>query len=115
MLHIPFREASKVSKSIQPTIWDLKMSLSKNWQWDGQVDVPRPKKREHALIHVNADDSSTISYIIPMITGSKGYESLLEVHVDTLSVTSSLNDIKLLTSESCRVSTFVVSVVLWLI
>ena len=84
----------------------------KNWQWDGQVDVPRPEKREHALIHVNVGDSSTISYIIPMVTGPKGYESLLEVHIDTISVTSSLNDIKLLTSESCRVSAFVAPVVL---
>ncbi|EGO25461.1 hypothetical protein SERLADRAFT_415036 [Serpula lacrymans var. lacrymans S7.9] len=84
-LYIPFREASK------------------NWQWDGKVGIPRPRKREAASIHVTAGDSSTISYIIPMVIGPKGYDSRLEVHLDTLTATSSLNDIKLLVAESCRV------------
>ncbi|KAG7440025.1 uncharacterized protein BT62DRAFT_646663 [Guyanagaster necrorhizus] len=85
-LHIPFREASK------------------NWQWDGLTEVPsRPKKREPAVIHFTAGDSSTISYMMPMIASSRGYEPTLEVHIDTLVVTSSLNDIELVTSESCRV------------
>ena len=38
-----------------------------------------------------------------MIASSKGYLSMLEVHLDTVTVTSSLNDIRLLTAESCRV------------
>ncbi|KAK0486085.1 hypothetical protein IW261DRAFT_776549 [Armillaria novae-zelandiae] len=85
-LHIPFREASK------------------NWQWDGLTEVPsRPKKREPAVINFTAGDSSTVSYMMPMIASSRGYEPTLEVHIDTLVVTSSLNDIELVTSESCRV------------
>ena len=39
-----------------------------------------------------------------MVASSKGYLSMLEVHLDTVTVTSSLNDIRLLTAESCRVS-----------
>ncbi|KAK0195692.1 hypothetical protein F5146DRAFT_1101121 [Armillaria mellea] len=85
-LHIPFREASK------------------NWQWDGLTEVPsRPKKREPAVVHFTAGDSSTVSYMMPMIASSRGYEPTLEVHIDTLVITSSLNDIELVTSESCRV------------
>ncbi|KDQ57525.1 hypothetical protein JAAARDRAFT_69639 [Jaapia argillacea MUCL 33604] len=84
-LHIPFREASK------------------NWQWDGQSDVPRPRKREPGYIHVKASDGSTINYILPMVIGEDGYEPQLEVHLDAASVTSSLNDIRLLTTESCRI------------
>ncbi|KAL4251310.1 hypothetical protein ABKN59_005668 [Abortiporus biennis] len=85
-LQIPFREASK------------------NWQWDGKVIVPdRPRTREAASIHVKAGDSSTISYLMPMVASPLGYEPSLEVHLDTVSVTSSLNDIKLLTADSCRV------------
>ncbi|KAI0743929.1 hypothetical protein C8Q80DRAFT_1355680 [Daedaleopsis nitida] len=85
-LQLPFRESSK------------------NWQWDGQVDVKdRPRKREAASIHLRAGDSSTISYIVPMIASAKGYISLLEVHLDTVTVTSSLNDIRLLTAETCRI------------
>ncbi len=41
-----------------------------------------------------------------MIASSRGYEPTLEVHIDTLVVTSSLNDIELVTSESCRVRPF---------
>jgi hypothetical protein len=43
---------------------------------------------------------------MPMIAGPAGYESLLEVHLDSVAVTSSLNDIRLLTAESCRVNLF---------
>ncbi|KAI0645908.1 hypothetical protein C8Q79DRAFT_910949 [Trametes meyenii] len=85
-LQLPFREPSK------------------NWQWDGKVDVKdRPRKREAASIHVRAGDNSTISYIVPMVATAKGYISALEVHLDTVTVTSSLNDIRLLTAETCRI------------
>jgi hypothetical protein len=104
-LHIPFREASKVSFTLRHrSVFFL--IYWQNWQWDGKVDVSRPKKREPALLRVTAGDSSTISYIVPMIAGSAGYESLLEVHLDSVAVTSSLNDIRLLTAESCRVNLY---------
>lgn len=41
---------------------------------------------------------------MPFVAGPSGYEPILEVHLDTVSVTSSLNDIRLVTAESCRVS-----------
>lgn len=85
-LNIPFREASK------------------NWQWDGLTDIPKFRMREHASLHVAAGDSSSISFLIPMVIGPDGYESQLEVHLDTIEVSSSLNDIKVVTAESCRVS-----------
>ncbi|KAJ7901907.1 hypothetical protein B0H14DRAFT_3080144 [Mycena olivaceomarginata] len=85
-LHIPFREASK------------------NWQWDGQTNVQRrPKKREPASIHVTVGDRSSINYIVPMVASAAGYESVVEVHLDTVEVTSSLNDIRLVSAESCRI------------
>ncbi|KAH9930383.1 hypothetical protein B0H21DRAFT_878964 [Amylocystis lapponica] len=95
-LHIPFREASK------------------NWQWDGKSEVPnRPRKREPASIHVRAGDSSTISYILPMVAGPQGYQSSLEVHLDTVTVTSSLNDIRLVTAESCRLRCHLPTPLMW--
>ncbi|KAK1218471.1 Macrophage colony-stimulating factor 1 receptor [Marasmius sp. AFHP31] len=85
-LHIPFREASK------------------NWQWDGLSESPnRPRTREPGYLHVTAGDRSSISYLMPMVAGSNGYEPILEVHLDTAAVTSSLNDIRLVSSESCRI------------
>lgn len=84
--YIPFREASK------------------NWQWDGHDHASqRPRKRESASIHLTAGDSSSISYFIPMVASATGYESRLEVHLDDVKVTSSLNDIRLLNAESCRI------------
>ncbi|KAI0705009.1 hypothetical protein C8T65DRAFT_728083 [Cerioporus squamosus] len=95
-LQLPFREASK------------------NWQWDGKVEVPdRPRKREAASIHLRAGDSSTISYIVPMIASSKGHISMLEVHLDTITVTSSLNDIRLLTAETCRIRSHLPAPLKW--
>ncbi|KAH6910365.1 hypothetical protein BKA70DRAFT_1272889, partial [Coprinopsis sp. MPI-PUGE-AT-0042] len=85
-LHIPFREASK------------------DWQWDGKTEIPkRPKKREPASINVTVGDRSSINYIMPMVIGSQGYEPIVEIHLDTVSVASSLNDIKLIEAETCRV------------
>ncbi|KAJ7680397.1 hypothetical protein DFH06DRAFT_1404238 [Mycena polygramma] len=84
-LYIPFREASK------------------NWQWDGQTNVRRPRKREPASIHVTVGDRSSINYIMPLVASASGYESVVEVHLDTVEVTSSLNDIRLVSAESCRI------------
>ncbi|KAF7288717.1 hypothetical protein HMN09_01377700 [Mycena chlorophos] len=85
-LYIPFREASK------------------NWQWDGKTPMQRrPRKRDPASIHVTVGDRSSINYILPMVAGPTGYESVLEVHLDTVAVTSSLNDIQLVSAESCRI------------
>ena len=38
-----------------------------------------------------------------MVAESNGYESTLEVHLDSATVTSSLNDIRLVQAEACRV------------
>ncbi|KAG2150597.1 hypothetical protein DEU56DRAFT_37144 [Suillus clintonianus] len=95
VLYVPFREPSK------------------NWQWDGISEYSRPRKRDHAALHCTAGDSSSISYLLPMVTGPDGYEPRLEVHLDTVSVTSSLNDIKLIAAESCRVHASFPSPLVW--
>ncbi|KAF9475774.1 hypothetical protein BDN70DRAFT_996181 [Pholiota conissans] len=85
-MYVPFRESSK------------------DWQWDGITPIPqRPRRREAATINVVVGDRSSINYIMPMVIGPSGYESTLEVHLDTVAITSSLNDIKLISSESSRV------------
>jgi hypothetical protein len=67
-------------------------------------DVPhRPRKRETVAINVAVGDRSSINYIMPMVVGPSGYESTLEVHLDTVAIRSSLNDIRLVSAESCRV------------
>jgi hypothetical protein len=39
-----------------------------------------------------------------MTTGPSGYESTFEIHLDVVSLTSSVDDIRLINAESCRVS-----------
>ncbi|KAI9507443.1 hypothetical protein F5148DRAFT_1205043 [Russula earlei] len=85
-LHIPFREASK------------------NWQWDGYVNVPRSRTREAASLSVKASDDSTIHYLMPIVADSEGYHPCLSVHLNGVTVSSSLNDIRLLTAKSCEIS-----------
>ncbi|KAF5370617.1 hypothetical protein D9758_002040 [Tetrapyrgos nigripes] len=95
-LVIPFREASK------------------DWLWDGLTPgVTRSRKREHAFLHLTAGDKSSISYLMPMLAGPKGYEPILEVHLDTIAVTSSLNDIRLVSAESCRIHCELPSPLVW--
>lgn len=80
------------------------MGLPQNWQWDGVVkETERPRKREPAYLHLTAGDRSSISYLMPMVASKRGYEPILEVHLDTVTMTSSLNDIRLVSAESCRV------------
>ncbi|KAG6841879.1 hypothetical protein C0991_005609 [Blastosporella zonata] len=86
VLHIPFREPSK------------------DWQWDGVSEIPRRSRvREATAIQVTVGDRSSISYTLPMVTSPSGYRPVLEVHLDTVVVSSSLNDIQMVTSESCRI------------
>jgi len=102
ILHLPFREASKVSLS--RLFHQFCLTWRKDWQWDGMAHIPgRPRKRESAVIDIMAGDRSTITYNMPMIMGASGYESTMEVHLDDVVVTSSSNDIRLLCAESARV------------
>ncbi|KAH8828053.1 hypothetical protein DL96DRAFT_1601498 [Flagelloscypha sp. PMI_526] len=87
---------------------------SKNWQWDGlSHSLDRPRKREAALLYLKAGDRSSIRYVLPMVVQEFGYESSLEVHLDTIVVTSSLNDIRLVTAESCRVRCALPTPIVW--
>ena len=108
-LHIPFREPSKVPvASLQ---YDAISFNFKDWQWDGLVEIPhRPRKREPAFFSLTIGDRSSISYLLPMVVGPSGYESVLEVHLDTMTITSSLNDIRLISAESSRVNMFLLPI-----
>jgi hypothetical protein len=48
-----------------------------------------------------------MSYVMPVVAGSSGYESVFEVHLDDVSVTSSLNEVPIIRSDSGRVGYFI--------
>jgi hypothetical protein len=83
------------------------LALVQDWQWDGRAEIPqRQRVREPATIHLTVGDRSSINYTLPMVMGPSGYQPVLDIHLDTPVVTSSLNDIRLVTAESCRVGVF---------
>jgi hypothetical protein len=107
-LQLPFREASKVLFSTSPA--SAPCLILQDWQWDGKAEIPhRQRVREPATIHLSVGDRSSINYTMPMVMGPSGYQPILDIHLDTLVVTSSLNDIRLVTAESCRVGAFFAS------
>jgi hypothetical protein len=54
-------------------------------------------------MYLKAGDNSTISYVMPMIAGPKGYEPHVDLCLDTFTITSNVNDIRLLAAETCHV------------
>lgn len=78
--------------------------MAQDWQWDGKAEIhQRQRVREPATFHLSVGDRSSINYTLPMVVGASGYQPILDIHLDTAVVTSSLNDIRLVSAESCRV------------
>ncbi|KAH8118988.1 hypothetical protein DFH11DRAFT_1696800 [Phellopilus nigrolimitatus] len=95
-MHVPFREASK------------------NWQWDGLTNALRDRKqRESASIQFRIGDKSSVKYLVPMVATAEGYTAELDIVLDNISVTSSLNDIRLLEANSCSIFSYLPSPLRW--
>ncbi len=78
--------------------------MHQNWQWDGYVNTPRPRIREAASLSIKVGDDTTIRYLVPIVADVQGYHPYLKVHLNSMTVSSSLNDTRLLTTKSCEVS-----------
>src|SRR5260221_8801034 len=68
------------------------------------MSQPRTHEATFLGIKAQAGDNSTIRYLMPMVTDAQGYQPHLKVYLNNATVSSSLNDIHLLTMESCEVS-----------
>ena len=77
--------------------------MYQNWQWDGYVNAPRPRTREAAFLSIKVGDDSTIRYSVPMVADAQGYHPHLNIHVNSMTLSSSLNDTRLLTTKYCEV------------
>ncbi|KAH9041126.1 hypothetical protein EDB84DRAFT_1436665 [Lactarius hengduanensis] len=101
--HADIRRAPRRDDATHP----LPRSLEGNFPLEGPPSLLMrftPRTREAASLSIRAGDDSTISYVMPMVADAQGYHPLLEVHLDSVTVSSSLNDVRVLTTESCRVS-----------
>jgi hypothetical protein len=86
---------------------------SKNWEWDGKSSARKSGRRDPAHLLLKVSDGSTISYTMPMVPSPDGYEPLLEVHLDSVAISSSLNDTRFVEAESCRVRAELPSPLAW--
>lgn len=78
---------------------------SKDWQYDPATSssVVNLATRPFGWFVVEAGPGSTFTYLLPTVAAKDGFDSLLEVHLDTVAISSSINYRKFLRAETCRV------------
>lgn len=68
------------------------------------MEYPRNSKlRDPASIQIRAGDSSTLKYLVPMVATVDGYSAELDLNLDDVLVSSSLNDMVIIDVESYKV------------
>jgi hypothetical protein len=60
--------------------------------------------RPYGWLDIALGSNSTISYVLPMIATSAGYDSQVELHLVEMSIASSVNYATFVQTETCRVS-----------
>ena len=90
---------------------------SKDWKYDGKSShdssVVDLTTRPYGWLDVAFASDSTVNFVIPMVVGPDGYESLLEVHLVQLSVSTSVNYAPTIVAPACRLSIQLPSPIVW--
>lgn len=76
---------------------------SKDWKYDGKDPVMDTSRRPYGWLDMALGPDSSFTFVLPMIAGATGYETFLEIHLDSLMIYSSVNYEKFLEAKSCRV------------
>lgn len=78
----------------------------KNWRYDAAGDLGPNKlgSRPFGWFDVVIGANSTIAYEMAMVAHEQGYENMLQLHFDTISMSSSVNQSRFLTADSCKVT-----------
>lgn len=74
---------------------------SKDWQH--QNEKPGAAVRKYGWVDVHIGPNSSFRYISPIVADLNGYDTMLELHFDTIAASSSVNYRDFLTAKSCRV------------
>jgi hypothetical protein len=106
-LRVPTRELSKVCPfgpqcCVQ---YDVESLHLQNWRYDDAGDLGPAKlaSRPFGWFDVVIGANSTLTYDMAMVAHELGYDTMLEVHLDTISISSSVNQSRFLHADSCRV------------
>ncbi|ORY77194.1 hypothetical protein BCR35DRAFT_353168 [Leucosporidium creatinivorum] len=88
---------------------------SKDWRYDSldSSSVGDATVRPYGWLDVALGPNSTLSYVLPMVATAAGYDTLLELHLDEMSITSSVNYACFLRAETCRVHCGLPSPLAW--
>ncbi|KAK4047646.1 Macrophage colony-stimulating factor 1 receptor [Microbotryomycetes sp. JL201] len=77
---------------------------SKDWQYDSLdlATLESIPNRPYGWLDATIGSNSTICYSLPMVSDRDGYETLIELHLDNLGISSSVNYATFVKAESCR-------------
>ncbi|GAA5841695.1 hypothetical protein JCM9279_000733 [Rhodotorula babjevae] len=88
---------------------------SKDWKYDSP-DLERstdPVVRKYGWLDVALGPNSTMTYFLPMVATQAGFDTLLELHLDDISASSSVNHETFFHAESCRIGCGLPSPLVW--
>ncbi|GAA5906531.1 hypothetical protein JCM8208_000472 [Rhodotorula glutinis] len=88
---------------------------SKDWKYDspGLEHSADPVVRKYGWLDVALGPNSTMTYFLPMVATKAGYDTLLELHLDDISASSSVNHETFFHAESCRIGCGLPSPLVW--
>lgn len=74
---------------------------SKDWMWD---NVKADTQRRYGWLDVEVGPNSSVGYTQSQIATKQGYDSMLMLHLDSLSIASSVNLQTFVVAKTCKVS-----------
>ena len=98
-LRIPTRESSKDWRFDAHSRREAKVASS-GQDWSFMDDGPRP----YGWLDIRLGSSSSLSFVLPMLASETGWDAFLEVHMDALAISSSVNYDPFLKARTARVS-----------
>lgn len=95
-LRIPTREPSKVSRQLTHS------TNHQDWAYDGAN--ASTEERRYGWLDITVGPNSSVVYTQSQVATSHGYDTMLALHLDSLSIASSINLHTFVTAKSCKVS-----------
>ena len=96
-LRIPTREPSKVSCNRSNSIG----TNAKDWEHEHKT---QEDTRTYGWLDVVVGSNSSITYTQSQFATKRGYDAILVLHLDTLSISSSVNYLPFLDAKTCKLS-----------
>ena len=82
----------------------LKHRYLQNWHYDGDLGPSKLASRPFGWFAVLIGGNSNMTYDMAMVAHELGYKTMLQVHhLDTVSMSSSVNQSRFLYADSCKV------------